>query len=99
LKESKSYQKSAARIIETLEERVDPFDLDVFSPYMMSHLMKQGQRSTVRKLHISMFVLQAYNVKLIRYRCAFRLFSGIQAKKVRNSKKKIKELKKINTVP
>lgn len=49
LQESKSYQKSAARIIESLEEKVDPFDLDVFSPYMMSHLMKQGQRSTVRK--------------------------------------------------
>lgn len=45
--ESKTYQKSAARVIETLEEKVDPFDLDVFSPYMQSHLMKQGQRSAV----------------------------------------------------
>lgn len=45
--EGKSYQKAAAKIIESLEEKVDPFDLDVFSPYMQSHLMKQGQRSAV----------------------------------------------------
>ncbi|XP_078314563.1 conserved oligomeric Golgi complex subunit 1-like isoform X2 [Crassostrea virginica] len=45
--EGKSYQRAAGRVIESLEERVDPFDLDVFSPYMQSHLMKQGQRSAV----------------------------------------------------
>jgi hypothetical protein len=35
------------QIIEGLEEKIDPFDLDVFSPYIQSHLMKQAQRSSV----------------------------------------------------
>lgn len=39
-------------MIESLEEKVDPFDLDVFSPYMQSHLMKQGQRSAVSEIKL-----------------------------------------------
>jgi len=35
-------------IAEKLESRVDPFDLDVFSPYIHNHLTRQTQRSNVR---------------------------------------------------
>jgi len=33
------------QITDKLESRVDPFDLDVFSPYIQSHLTRQTQRS------------------------------------------------------
>ena len=36
-------------IISKLEERVDPFDLDVFTPYMQSNLSKLAQRSSVSR--------------------------------------------------
>ncbi|XP_033750084.1 conserved oligomeric Golgi complex subunit 1-like [Pecten maximus] len=45
--ESKLYQQRSRRVIERLEEKIDPFDLDVFSPYIQSHLTKQTQRLTV----------------------------------------------------
>ncbi|OPL21106.1 hypothetical protein AM593_10524, partial [Mytilus galloprovincialis] len=44
-KENKLYQQRMHQIIEGLEEKIDPFDLDVFTPYIQSHLLKQAQRS------------------------------------------------------
>ncbi|XP_064607958.1 conserved oligomeric Golgi complex subunit 1-like [Liolophura sinensis] len=46
-KESKTYQKRAKAVISSLEELVDPFDLDVFSPFIQHHLSKQAHRSAV----------------------------------------------------
>ncbi|XP_071095427.1 conserved oligomeric Golgi complex subunit 1-like isoform X2 [Haliotis cracherodii] len=46
-KTSKTYQKKAHSICESLEEVVDPFDLDVFSPYMQVNLHRQSQRTAV----------------------------------------------------
>ncbi|XP_071171265.1 conserved oligomeric Golgi complex subunit 1-like [Mytilus edulis] len=46
-KENKVYQQRMHQIIEGLEEKIDPFDLDVFTPYIQSHLLKQAQRSAV----------------------------------------------------
>lgn len=37
------------RLVEQLQSCVDPFDLDVFSPYIRSNLHRQLQRSSVRK--------------------------------------------------
>lgn len=34
-------------MIDRLEEQVDPFDLDVFSPYIQANLIKQAQRCSV----------------------------------------------------
>ncbi|CAH1796613.1 unnamed protein product [Owenia fusiformis] len=44
---SKLNQKRVAKIVDKLESKVDPFDLDVFSPYMQSHLYKHIQRCSV----------------------------------------------------
>jgi len=47
-------------ITERLESRIDPFDLDVFSPHIHTHLTRQTQRSTVRStqyIHDSQFDL------------------------------------------
>ncbi|KAK3097887.1 hypothetical protein FSP39_014178 [Pinctada imbricata] len=46
-KENQRYNQRCKKIIDMLEEKVDPFDLDVFTPFMQSHLLKQGQRSAV----------------------------------------------------
>nr|KAG5687549.1 hypothetical protein BaRGS_023105 [Batillaria attramentaria] len=42
---NKAFQRRSQKVIEGLEEHVDPFDLDVFSPYIQSNLMKAAQRS------------------------------------------------------
>lgn len=47
LQASKVWQQRCQVIVEGLEEHVDPFDLDVFSPYMQANLMKATQRSAV----------------------------------------------------
>uniref|UniRef100_A0A0B7AVT7 Conserved oligomeric Golgi complex subunit 1 n=1 Tax=Arion vulgaris TaxID=1028688 RepID=A0A0B7AVT7_9EUPU len=43
----KKYQQRCQSVIELLEEMVDPFDLDVFSPYIQSNLNKQVHRCSV----------------------------------------------------
>ncbi|XP_060551941.1 LOW QUALITY PROTEIN: conserved oligomeric Golgi complex subunit 1-like [Ruditapes philippinarum] len=45
--ESKRYQKTIEEVLTRLEEIVDPFDLDVFSPFMQANLTKVLQRSAV----------------------------------------------------
>lgn len=47
IQDSKAYQKRAKAVVNSLEEVVDPFDLDVFSPFIQQHLSKQAQRSAV----------------------------------------------------
>ncbi|KAK7116850.1 conserved oligomeric Golgi complex subunit 1-like isoform X2 [Littorina saxatilis] len=44
---SKTCQRRGQAIVESLEGHVDPFDLDVFSPYIQSNIMKATQRSAV----------------------------------------------------
>ncbi|KAK2150545.1 hypothetical protein LSH36_401g03021 [Paralvinella palmiformis] len=41
------YQQRGQKAIERLESLVDPFDLDVFSPYIQQRLVKQSQRSNI----------------------------------------------------
>ena len=65
LKENKIYQQRMQQIIEGLEEKIDPFDLDVFSPYIQSHLMKQAQRSSVSI--IIYYVLHIRGQRGVRY--------------------------------
>jgi len=36
------------KLIENIESEIDPFDLNVLSPYMQSHLQKIVPRSSVR---------------------------------------------------
>ncbi|CAL1527327.1 unnamed protein product [Lymnaea stagnalis] len=43
----KKYQHRCTAVINSLEELVDPFDLDVFSPYIQVNLNKQAQRCSV----------------------------------------------------
>jgi hypothetical protein len=45
--QEKAVQKRVERIIDELEGMVDPFDLDVFTPYMKNHLTRQTQRCHV----------------------------------------------------
>lgn len=45
--ESKKYQKTLEEVLTRLEEIVDPFDLDVFSPFIQANLTKLLQRSAV----------------------------------------------------
>ena len=47
LQASKSFQRRSQQVVEGLEEHVDPFDLDVFSPYLQANIMKATQRSAV----------------------------------------------------
>ncbi|KAL5005428.1 hypothetical protein ScPMuIL_018884 [Solemya velum] len=47
LQVNKTYHNRVQKVISSLEELVDPFDLDVFAPYIQSHLMKQGQRMAI----------------------------------------------------
>ena len=44
---SKLFQRRSQQVVEGLEEHVDPFDLDVFSPYLQANIMKATQRSAV----------------------------------------------------
>ncbi|XP_041368193.1 conserved oligomeric Golgi complex subunit 1-like [Gigantopelta aegis] len=44
---NKAYHKKAHTVCEALDQFVDPFDLDVFSPYIQSNLLKQVQRNSV----------------------------------------------------
>ena len=37
-------------VTDQLQAHIDPFDLDVFMPYLLSALERQLQRSTVRRL-------------------------------------------------
>ncbi|WAR00774.1 COG1-like protein, partial [Mya arenaria] len=46
-KESREYVRQLEVVISGLEEQVDPFDLDVFSPYMQANLHKLLTRSAV----------------------------------------------------
>ncbi|RUS88516.1 hypothetical protein EGW08_003692 [Elysia chlorotica] len=43
----KKYQQRCQTVLSQLEDIVDPFDLDVFSPYIQANLSKQAQRSSV----------------------------------------------------
>jgi len=43
----KSYEQRCQKVCGKLEDLVDPFDLDVFTPYLQANLMKQAQRSSV----------------------------------------------------
>ncbi|KAL4228063.1 Golgi transport complex subunit 1 [Mactra antiquata] len=45
--ENKKYQKKIEDVLGKLEEIVDPFDLDVFSPYIQANLSKLLQRSAI----------------------------------------------------
>ncbi|XP_052283233.1 conserved oligomeric Golgi complex subunit 1-like isoform X2 [Dreissena polymorpha] len=45
--ESRVYQERLDGIVGSLEEHVDPFDLDVFSPYMQANLNKMLHRTSV----------------------------------------------------
>jgi len=45
---SKAVDTQLRQITDKLESRVDPFDLDVFSPHIHNHLTRQTQRSSVR---------------------------------------------------
>ncbi|KAL3866853.1 hypothetical protein ACJMK2_044112 [Sinanodonta woodiana] len=47
IKGSQAYHERAQKCLSRLEEIVDPFDLDVFAPYIQSHLLKQSQRCSV----------------------------------------------------
>ena len=38
-------------VVEQLHSYIDPFDLSVFAPHLLSALERQLQRSTVRKTH------------------------------------------------
>ena len=40
------------RLVEQLQNCVDPFDLDVFSPYIQSNLHRQLQRSSVSHTYV-----------------------------------------------
>ncbi|XP_064649759.1 conserved oligomeric Golgi complex subunit 1-like [Lineus longissimus] len=42
--QNKLFTKQMHCVLDTLENQVDPFDLDVFSPYIQSHINKQSQR-------------------------------------------------------
>ena len=44
---SKLFQRRSQQVVEGLEEHVDPFDLDVFSPYLQANIVKASQRSAV----------------------------------------------------
>ncbi|KAK2188068.1 hypothetical protein NP493_145g03017 [Ridgeia piscesae] len=41
------YQQRMERLEERLEKHIDPFDLDVFMPYMQQHVVSQTQRCSV----------------------------------------------------
>ncbi|XP_055956270.1 conserved oligomeric Golgi complex subunit 1 [Patella vulgata] len=43
----KKYRKKVESIIERLEDIIDPFDLNVFTPYISSNLLKHTQRCAV----------------------------------------------------
>ena len=46
---SKAIDNQLQQLTEKLESHIDPFDLDVFSPYIYNHLTRQTQRSNVRR--------------------------------------------------
>lgn len=43
-------QEKARNLCESLEGRVDPFDLDVFNPHVQNHVKRAVQRLQVRYL-------------------------------------------------
>ena len=47
IKEESAYQKRYQKVADTLEANVDPFDLDVFNPYIQNHLARHTQRCNV----------------------------------------------------
>ena len=47
MKEQAAFQKRFQAIVDTLEGNVDPFDLDVFSPYVQNHLARHTQRCNI----------------------------------------------------
>ena len=51
LQQSRNYKSRLEKMVEQLEEIVDPFDLNVFSPYMSSNLSKHLQRCGVGLLN------------------------------------------------
>jgi len=44
---SKEFQTRQQKVLERLESRVDPFDLDVFYPHMHNHLLRQATRTEI----------------------------------------------------
>ncbi|CAF0996369.1 unnamed protein product [Didymodactylos carnosus] len=60
---AKELNERFMRLIDNIEAEVDPFDLNVLSPYMQSHLQKMGPRSSVRtKKMILINVYITYNL-------------------------------------
>ena len=47
LQTTKDINERFFKLIETIEGEIDPFDLNVLSPYMQSHLQKIAPRSSV----------------------------------------------------
>ena len=44
---SKKISTQIQAVIDQLESYIDPFDLDVFAPYMRDHLARHTQRANV----------------------------------------------------
>ena len=44
---SKKLTSQIQSVVDELETHVDPFDLDVFAPYIRDHLARQTQRANV----------------------------------------------------
>ncbi|XP_036366016.1 conserved oligomeric Golgi complex subunit 1 isoform X4 [Octopus sinensis] len=71
------------KIMDQLEEYIDPFDLDVFTPYVQSHLQKTSQRTMVRlTVHYIQDTLrfQSYNInhRISRRSIVFQPYKIIQ---------------------
>lgn len=67
--EASEFSDRREQLVDALENRVDPFDLDVFSPYMATNLNRQLQRCGVWSIthqhfplirHCSHFYLSTY---------------------------------------
>ena len=44
---SKKLSSQIQSVVDQLETHIDPFDLDVFAPYIRDHLARQTQRANV----------------------------------------------------
>ena len=50
---SKKLTSQIQSVVDELETHVDPFDLDVFAPYIRDHLARQTQRANVSSLPLN----------------------------------------------
>ena len=64
--DNSSYKSRFEKIVEELEDIVDPFDLNVFSPYISSNLNKHLQRCgvsiTYTCYHNSMAIIGTFSL-------------------------------------